>query len=38
MFHATDYDYDNLKTDITYLKKGMDDLLNGGLGGARIYF
>jgi len=37
IFHATDYDYDNLKGDIDYLKSGMDNLLNGGLGGARIY-
>jgi len=37
MFHATDYDYDNLKSDIDYLKAGMDNLLNGGLGGAKIY-
>jgi len=37
IFHATDYDYDNLKGDIDYLKQGIDNLLNGGLGGAKIY-
>jgi len=37
IFHATDYDYDNLKGDIDYLKTGIDNLINGGLGGARIY-
>ena len=37
IFHATDYDYDNLASDIDFLKKGVDNLLNGGLGGARIY-
>jgi hypothetical protein len=37
IFHATDYDYDNLGSDIASIKQGMDNLLNGGLGGARIY-
>jgi len=36
-FLSTDYDYDNLASDIDFLKKGVDNLLNGGLGGARIY-
>jgi len=37
IFHASDYDYDNMKGDLDYIKKGIDDLISGGMGGARIY-
>jgi hypothetical protein len=37
IFHAIDYDFDDVKDDMNYLKQGIDNLINGGLGGARIY-
>jgi len=37
IFHVTDYDYDNMQGDMTYIKQGIDNLISGGLGGAKVY-